>query len=414
MQMKRRQILKVSALATGCFAFDSLLGKLALAQQLNVEPHFFILFGVTPTMDCTLGLNPLTHAEYQTQQSDIFLEYSPSEIIKKGALQLGPSAAPLLAHASDIAIINGIIMRQDIGHTLEYISTGFGDRLMPDLATELSVTHTAGKKGLLTSVSNINGNREGLVSPLSTITSSLSNSVSSNETLIQSLLSSGENLTLKSELTAQENTLVNTSITSLEQQGFTNSQHNVTASLFQHGLAYQAFLSPISFPNLDTHNNHVSIHLDQQKIVWQEVADLFKLFKSIPFNSKSLFDHTTFMVCTDMSRTPFLNAGQGKDHNIYTNSVLLAGKGIRGGSVVGHSTVLKKNQNRRESMHIGLPIDFKTGTVIKTKPNDLKTIRNIYPENVIRTVADLFNAESIYPDRPQFLDTPKLPNLLKR
>jgi uncharacterized protein (DUF1501 family) len=57
--------------------------------------------------------------------------------------------------------------------------------------------------------------------------------------------------------------------------------------------------------------------------------------ESLPGESApTLLEETTVLLYSEMGRTPWLNAGTGKDHWPYT-SLLLAGSGIRGGTNVG-------------------------------------------------------------------------------
>src|SRR5262249_2337656 len=52
---------------------------------------------------------------------------------------------------------------------------------------------------------------------------------------------------------------------------------------------------------------------------------------------RGLLDETLVVMMGEMGRTPNLNANGGRDHWTFCYSVLLAGAGIRGGSVYGTS-----------------------------------------------------------------------------
>jgi len=74
----------------------------------------------------------------------------------------------------------------------------------------------------------------------------------------------------------------------------------------------------------------------------QKIAGLFRGLVDTPFDAKrSMFDVTTVMVASEFGRTmraPDMEiTNTGTNHNQYANSVLLGGKGIRGGLVVGAS-----------------------------------------------------------------------------
>jgi hypothetical protein len=73
-----------------------------------------------------------------------------------------------------------------------------------------------------------------------------------------------------------------------------------------------------------------------------KITTLLDGLRETPFDSKrSMFDVTTFMLASEMGRT-FRAPGMpvnftGTNHNQFSNSMLLGGKGIRGGLVVGAS-----------------------------------------------------------------------------
>jgi uncharacterized protein (DUF1501 family) len=52
---------------------------------------------------------------------------------------------------------------------------------------------------------------------------------------------------------------------------------------------------------------------------------------------RGLLDETLVVVMSEMGRTPRVNGNAGRDHWTFCYSVLLAGAGIRGGSVYGSS-----------------------------------------------------------------------------
>ena len=90
------------------------------------------------------------------------------------------------------------------------------------------------------------------------------------------------------------------------------------------------------------------------------------------------------MVISEFLRTPFLNPSKGKDHNPLTNSVSLAGRGIRGGTVVGESQLIERKRSATGvPLHMALPIHFDSGRVVKEPGQG----GFIYPENLAMTLA---------------------------
>lgn len=110
----------------------------------------------------------------------------------------------------------------------------------------------------------------------------------------------------------------------------------------------------------------------------------------------------TLSVSTEFSRLPFLNVDNGKDHNFYDNSVLLAGKGIQGGVTLGGHHLFPRDNKRAESQLSGCHIDFSNGQVVKNgyyntldvaSAVENKDIGLIRPENILRTLGDVFNVD---------------------
>ncbi len=109
---------------------------------------------------------------------------------------------------------------------------------------------------------------------------------------------------------------------------------------------------------------------------------------------------------SEWSRTPALNAAKGKDHNPFTNSVLLAGRGIRGGSVVGASKLIpRKKTGTGMPDLIAAPYDYKAQK-IATGPEGASFI---YPENVIQTVGQIFGNPENFNPVPK--TTPAIPGI---
>src|SRR5690606_27858885 len=64
----------------------------------------------------TLGLDPLTHRDFGTTNSNIFIEYTPEQRLKFGNFFLGPACEGLQPFASEISVLRGLNMRTDIQH----------------------------------------------------------------------------------------------------------------------------------------------------------------------------------------------------------------------------------------------------------------------------------------------------------
>jgi hypothetical protein len=134
------------------------------------------------------------------------------------------------------------------------------------------------------------------------------------------------------------------------------------------------------------------------------IAALLKGLEETPFDARrSMFDVTTVMVASEMGRT--LRAEgvpvdqTGTHHNQFSNSILLAGKGIRGGMVIGASDFTDERAEMSKAhlaldpeleKAMGRPFDFATLTSRPDLPDtfDIKDYLTI--GSVVNTVYSLF------------------------
>lgn len=405
------------------FRLGSLLADEAMPEAPN---HFLVLIDIYGGLDVTLGLDPQVLRKNATEK-DMFVEYQESEIIDASGVKLAPAAKALKDHMQDIAIINGIQMTQDAGHESlkNYIASGDGSGSQAILPVELASTRGSGPFGLLASgsVSKVQvGGRDIIITRSSEI---LDASNSSSIEILKELLKKNKS-NVKTELQqAQEKLVASESMVEalakyLEEmkknleRGKKISDAQVIAASFLSGVSqfsiYEPTIANLGGQGIDSHSDHPKNHLAAQTFFWEKVAELFKLFKSIPYLDKSLFDYTTFMTLSEFSRTPALNSSNGKDHNPYTNSVIVAGYGIQGGQTIGESRlVTRKKSLDGMPYHMAAPFDFSTGKAVNTKDN----ASFIYPENVIKTLASIYGENT---DDLQSVSkkTKIIPGLLKK
>jgi hypothetical protein len=135
-------------------------------------------------------------------------------------------------------------------------------------------------------------------------------------------------------------------------------------------------------PDVDTHDySEAQRQLEKYQIVANELELIFKKLTEVPFDEESgqsFLDVTTVMISSEFSRT-MRQVGMsidatGTDHNPLTNTVLLAGKGIRGGLIIGGSDLELIDEQGQYSYlsaahqrldpyllsPMGKPIDFET------------------------------------------------------
>jgi hypothetical protein len=144
---------------------------------------------------------------------------------------------------------------------------------------------------------------------------------------------------------------------------------------------------------------------------FDHIHQIFTYFKSIEWqqSGQSLFDKTLFVITSEFSRTPYLNSARGKDHNPMTNSVILAGSGVKGGSTLGGSRLITAAQSKSNfAYHMGRPIDKSSGLIAGGKENSMF----IFPEMVLMTIGQILGWQmSDLQSIPK--DTPHLPWVLK-
>jgi hypothetical protein len=89
----------------------------------------------------------------------------------------------------------------------------------------------------------------------------------------------------------------------------------------------------IDYDAWDTHTKNFSILRDNK------LPGLDQTYSALmeDLDVRGLLDETLVVVMSEMGRTPRVNANGGRDHWTYCYSVLMAGAGIRGGSVYGAS-----------------------------------------------------------------------------
>lgn len=105
-----------------------------------------------------------------------------------------------------------------------------------------------------------------------------------------------------------------------------------------------------------------------------KLAQIFKLLADTPFDgTRSLWDVTTVMVASEFSRS-MRQSGKpidqtGTDHNPLNNSILIGGKGIKPGLVIGESDYrtptetlsgAHRSMGSADSRLMGRPFDFQT------------------------------------------------------
>ena len=161
--------------------------------------------------------------------------------------------------------------------------------------------------------------------------------------------------------------------------------------------------------NLDSHDSETA--KEQPRIIGElmdDLAAILDFLQNTPYdNERSLFDVTTIAVGTEFGRTMLpMFASEfsdfefaGTDHNPLTNTILLGGKGIKGGLVIGESDFAKVGeklsgahlaQDPKKIKHMGRPFDFATGQVRHDLPAAYTTADYLTYSSIANTIYQLF------------------------
>lgn len=383
--MDRRKFLELSAKSLSFLALSELLTiENALAQSATDE--FLVQINLPGGWDVTLGIDPWL-AE-KPDEKDLFIEYDSSAVTRAGNTYFGPAMSSMMPFASNMSVINGVFLSAaDNGHQAaeQYILSGTVNQNWGSLVVEYNECRGEGFLGVLNNGTVSVGSRSSKLTPISNLMM-LGQSTSSSdfrsaasranrlEGLEGDLLSEAEKITKFQAITAF-----------LKQTETVNERHYMAAALAAGLSKTAAYTAAGGF--LDTHSGHVGTHLQQQKLLWEDIATVFNIFKKVPYGEQgqSLFDRTTFFITSEFSRTAALNNSGGKDHNPIANSVMIVSPHVRNTTIGGTHLVTRNQSKTGMSYHISSPIDLNNGQPVRSKQNAFI----IRPENIAATVVEL-------------------------
>lgn len=396
--MRRREFLERSFGTMGAAWLAGSLPWNALAHA-PAEDRFFVSLHIENGWDITLATDPWL-ASTKPANEDMFIEYDPSQVIRPAGLPLGPSGAPLAPFADRITIINGVLAGlTDNGHEAHatYMKTGSGSGSRPEVTLHLAEAASHTSFGVLSADGRpFRASSRQLITSISSIASLLEDGRGGGDGLdIEGPSSPLEKAKRRIAGSTEELAALRTRIIETEKYmreagalvGTLATFQPTIGACFLNGMSRQACLRMSA--NLDTHGAHEGNHRVTLGTALTDVANMFRAFRAVPYGNtgESLFDRTTFMITSEFSRTAALNASLGKDHNPLTNSVILAGRGIRGGTVCGASKLITRAQSPTTlSYHIAQGFDFDSQRPVENR-NEKTSV--LLPENVIVTIEKL-------------------------
>jgi hypothetical protein len=400
-QMNRRDFINLISMEAAALYLSS---ATAFAQNKMISTSgwgadnwdgFFVTIIMPGAWDISLSLDPWVEAK-RPKESDYFLEYSANQLLPWGTSFLGPAMEPMKSHFKDISVINGIFMStNDNGHEAlrSYSITGDASNLRGALALEINEKLPRNLFSVIKDAPIPLGERSDRSTDIFTGDKLLTEQ---SKTMAQIFIQKAQSGILSKVRSASaEMAKVETGKKLLAQYStkVTDVQAAkkalVCAASFVAGLSRTAVINVTE--NIDIHSNHLGVHLANQTKNWQSISNLFSLFKSveIPGTGKSLFDKTTFFVTSEFNRTPALNNAKGKDHNPWSNSALVAGRGIKGGLVQGKSSLVTLEDSSFGIPYLtGLSYDFENSAPILNKGLLNQKTSPVLPSHVLRTLVD--------------------------
>lgn len=400
--ISRRQIVKFGS---ATFA-ATLIPAGRLVGEAAAEPHFYLQVLFEPGWDPTylFDARPLAMTEAGKLQNYLGQEPEVWTGANGRATYASPLVAPLKPYFSQFSILNGVLMAAVDGHeqNKNFLLTGNpfgGESLLPHLNSvgepaSLDYVQIGNTFGLV--LSNASG---GITLDADTAVSlsgegvGLGNSVDPSQAFIEGRIdANGANdpesgLFAKGVNMMRRGMLERLSLSKkLQQVAIDQSGSDVSKTMslahqyFRNGISKSAFIV-IGRHDLDVHD--AGSAMDQPTTYADVVADLEEILRFLtetPLNGEDgprLIDCTTVVITSEFGRT-MRQSGQpidntGTDHNPLCNTVIIGGKGIEGGLVLGESdrrtpdevvSPAHLDKDNSEVRLMGKPFDFTTSDTV--------------------------------------------------
>lgn len=442
----RRNLVKFSAAGTGLVLFGA--NRVGAQTSSDDAPHFFINL-IFPG-----GLDPVYFFDSRPQaltKEKLLVNYSPEEAVLLKGTNGGETfrsmiTEPLMPFQKDFTIVNGVHMVAAFdGHpqNMNYLFTGNafgGESFIPHLnrgqnrlAIDLIESGSAGAEttnsdasipmtaksaadlaNKLSAIPNVGGD-----SPLDRHLTSRFNHLAQGN--------GGFNNAAKKFLSAHQqipNLMGKIRDFSISEFDPAAQEEPLIATLalirevFKSGVSKSAtwvFGRTDNPPNLDTHDAQTAAAMPEvAKNIVADLALVFKFLKETAYDdSRSLFDVTTLMVSSEFARSmrqTYLEFEKsGNDHNPLNNSIIIAGKGITGGQVIGQSDFRSVEEvkagaqgahlklDSQSTKVMGRPFNFDTGECRESHAEVYKIDNYLSINSVINSIYKIFDVnESLY------------------
>ncbi|MGE0171883.1 MAG: DUF1501 domain-containing protein [Oligoflexales bacterium] len=430
-------------LVGGCQVFlGSCFGFQALARPVDKDPHFCLHLFFPGGMDATYTFDARPLAMTQAKLQTNYHGKEPVKVVGSNGTNTWRTTLvdPLKPYLNRFSIINGVIMTPDFqGHedsqSITFTGNPFGgpsyfeafQTLLdepPITAMRLGVPMVGDPRIQTSGVLPLDRNStKNMVMRSKDITTLNANTRIQNfikgrlQPQQHDIGSYGRTKQLLSEafgkIPALSSTMQDIKIDDSDKPQTPVESVKLALNLFKAGLSNNAlcvFDTDLS-ENQDLDCHDLSGAKDHPRIVGElmtELAAIFNVLETTAYdNQRSYFDVTTVIVSTEFGRT--MRQGyfdeSGTDHNPYTNTFLLGGKGIKGGLVLGESDFASvEEKSKLSGAHlqldpiaynvVGRPFDFATFEPRTDKPNEFKLGDYLTCGSVINTVLACFNVDT--------------------
>ncbi|MBL7556218.1 MAG: DUF1501 domain-containing protein [Bdellovibrionaceae bacterium] len=445
--MDRRQFLQAAINSGLAFSLSSLVPNSVLAQQEPGAEKLLLVLRFNGAWDSLMAMDARTKeflnaASFSTSE---FLAFDDRTAIKQyKEAQLGISMKPLFEYLDDICIVNGVMMNmKSSAHETnrEYMSSGnltTGTTFFPFALAqaiqrpdyrigyhmEYETLHD-GNYGNIAPTKNLNSFSESVDDPFESVLDDETTAASMQKRVISQKRKDKDTITTL-------NKMIEMAKTSLSAPTDQIQQASLALAGLGSGYLKMAQVDMTRDGDLDTHFAHQSTHNTKLTQGFDHVAKMIKFMKETPYrldpsSQKTLFDMITVVVTSEFARTAYPESGSGTAHNQYTNSCLLFGGNVNGGTLIGSSYIYKKaelnnpNYEMSNGLYHATPFNFHTQKPMTKEEHAATTVETfgtckgnkcydyIYPETIWRTVAQDFGANTV----STFATGPTLKNMFK-
>jgi len=431
MASTRRDFLKISLAGAGTLILPG-AGLLPAAAQAPEEPHFFLMIVLNGGADSSYMFDARPLSMTKAGKIQNYLGQEPAPFAgRNGTSTLATSLIkPLLPFRDRFSILNGVYMTPSFdGHlqNMNFLFTGNafgGDSFIPHLNLPETGREPQSLDGIMSSdpvVVTVN-NHSGVVPLMPRSVTGLAKSLKQTPPL------AGDELTdfIRGRMTANADGPGRLSAASaLMRSGLdqsprvhqqlaqlTSPSNQLSAELQTLALITQCFRLSISRSAIYSPSEFFDVHATEQakaqpRLFASAIGKITTLIKGLsetPFDDRrSMLDVTTVMVTSEFGRTLRSADGPvdetGTNHNQFSNSILIGGKGIRSGLVIGASD-LRDEVEEPSAAHVqldpvlersmGLPFDFSTLLPRTDRPAGFDIKDYLTVGSVVNTIYALF------------------------